>query len=186
MKITTNELKPGMTVAVHQRIKEGNKERIQIFEGLIISISNKKGVNHTFTVRRLVKGYGVEKVFVAESPFIEKIIIKKQAKIRRANLSYMRGRADKAARFKVEKYIDEKYVKPEIKTEKTEEPKNEKQDKQKSQSEKIEKKEAKKPEEEKVKSPIQKVEENKEEEKTKQTEEKQEENPTPDKKEVLN
>ncbi|MBT3293166.1 50S ribosomal protein L19 [Candidatus Peregrinibacteria bacterium] len=94
------EIRPGYTVRVHERIQEGNKERVQIFEGLVISVH--KGMtptDSTFTVRRIASGIGVEKIFPLHSPKIEKIEIKKVAKVRRAKLFFLRGRRGKAARL---------------------------------------------------------------------------------------
>lgn len=94
------EVRPGYTVRVHERIQEGNKERVQIFEGLVISVH--KGAvptDTTFTVRRIASGVGVEKVFSLHSPKIEKIEVKKVAKVRRAKLFFLRGRCGKAARL---------------------------------------------------------------------------------------
>lgn len=94
------DLKPGYTVRVHERIKEGEKERTQIFEGLIISMH--KGhvpTDASFTVRRIASGVGVERVFALHSPLLEKIEVKKIAKVRRAKLSFLRGRKGKAARM---------------------------------------------------------------------------------------
>lgn len=94
------ELSPGNTVRVHERIKEGEKERTQIFEGLIINIH--KGhipTDRSFTVRRIVSGVGVEKVFPLHSPMVERIEVKKIAKVRRAKLNFLRGRKGKAARL---------------------------------------------------------------------------------------
>ena len=94
------EVRPGYTVRIHERIQEGNKERIQIFEGLVISVH--KGLtptDSTFTVRRIASGVGVEKVFPLHSPKIEKIEVKKVAKVRRAKLFFLRGRRGKAARL---------------------------------------------------------------------------------------
>jgi len=93
-------LEPGMTVRVHQKIKEGEKQRIQIFEGLIIKISHGSGIDKTFTVRKVVEGIGVEKIFPMHSPNIEKIEVKKKSKVRRAKLYYMRERFGKSARLK--------------------------------------------------------------------------------------
>jgi large subunit ribosomal protein L19 len=93
-------LEPGMTVRVHQKIKEGEKERIQIFEGLIIKISHGAGIDKTFTVRKVVEGIGVEKIFPIHSPNIEKIEVKKKSKVRRSKLYYMRERFGKSARLK--------------------------------------------------------------------------------------
>jgi large subunit ribosomal protein L19 len=94
------ELSPGFTVRVHERVREGEKERIQIFEGLIIAIH--KGhtpTDTTFTVRRIASGVGVEKIFPLYSTLIEKIEVKKIAKVRRAKLSFLRGRKGKSARM---------------------------------------------------------------------------------------
>lgn len=93
-------LEPGMTVKVHQKIKEGDKERIQIFEGLIIKIASGHGADATFTVRKVVEGIGVEKVFPLYSPNIAKIEIKKKSKVRRSKLYYMRNLFGKKARLK--------------------------------------------------------------------------------------
>lgn len=94
------EIKSGQTVRVHQRIKEGNKERIQPFEGLVIAVKHGKGLNGTFTVRKIASGVGVERVYPLHSPTIEKIEVLKASKVRRAKLYYMRGRSGKSARMK--------------------------------------------------------------------------------------
>lgn len=93
------DLKVGDTVRVHQRIKEGNRERIQVFEGIIIK---KQGgsVNATFTVRRIAYGVGVEKTFLVHSPLVEKIEVVRVGKARRAKLYYLRDRLGKAAKTK--------------------------------------------------------------------------------------
>jgi len=91
---------PGYTVRVFEKIQEGAKERVQIFEGLVISVH--KGhvpTDSSFTVRKIVSGIGVEKVFAIHSPNIEKIEVKKVAKVRRAKLFFIRGRTGKAARM---------------------------------------------------------------------------------------
>ena len=93
------ELKVGNTVKVHVRIKEGNKERIQVFEGIIIKKQG-GGVNSTFTVRRISYGVGVEKTFLVHSPMIEKIELVRVGKARRAKLYYLRDRVGKAAKTK--------------------------------------------------------------------------------------
>lgn len=99
-KKSVPQLKPGYTVKVHQKIKEGNKERVQIFEGLIIKINSGYAADKTFTVRRISGGYGVEKIFPLYSPRIEKIEVVKKSKVRRAKLYYMRDRSGKSARLK--------------------------------------------------------------------------------------
>ena len=91
------ELKVGNTVRVHVRIKEGNKERIQVFEGIIIKVQG-GGVNQTFTVRKISYGVGVEKTFLVHSPLVEKVELVRVGKARRARLFYLRDRVGKAAK----------------------------------------------------------------------------------------
>lgn len=93
------ELKVGNTVKVHVRIKEGNKERIQVFEGIIIKVQG-GGVNQTFTVRKISYGVGVEKTFLVHSPLVEKVELVRVGKARRAKLFYLRDRVGKAAKTK--------------------------------------------------------------------------------------
>ena len=93
------ELKVGNTVRVHQRIKEGNRERIQVFEGIIIKKQG-GGLNATFTVRRVAYGCGVEKTFLIHSPMVEKVELVRVGKARRAKLYYLRDRIGKAAKTK--------------------------------------------------------------------------------------
>ena len=100
LKKKVPELKAGMTVKVHQKIKEGEKERIQIFEGLILKVSPGHGCSKTFTVRKVVEGIGVEKIFPIYSPNVAKIEVTKTSKVRRAKLYYMRDRFGKSARLK--------------------------------------------------------------------------------------
>ncbi len=89
----------GDTVRVHVKIKEGNRERIQNFEGFVLKIQN-GGIAKTFTVRRIASGVGVEKTFPIHSPWVEKIDVIRRGKVRRARLNYMRGRTGKAAKIK--------------------------------------------------------------------------------------
>ncbi|MGI6752363.1 MAG: 50S ribosomal protein L19 [Anaerovoracaceae bacterium] len=89
----------GDTVKVHIKIKEGTRERIQIFEGFVLKKQN-GGIAETFTVRRLASGVGVEKTFPVHSPGIDKIEVVKKGQVRRAKLNYMRERTGKAARIK--------------------------------------------------------------------------------------
>jgi large subunit ribosomal protein L19 len=94
------DIRPGFTVRVHQKVQEGDKERVQIFEGLVIGMHR----GHTpadvsFTVRRIASGVGVEKIFPLHSPLIEKIEVKKVAKVRRAKLNFLRNRKGKSARI---------------------------------------------------------------------------------------
>ena len=93
------DLKIGDTVRVHQKIKEGNRERIQVFEGIIIKKQN-GGVNQTFTVRKISYGVGVEKTFLVHSPLVEKVEVVRVGKARRAKLYYLRDRVGKAAKTK--------------------------------------------------------------------------------------
>ena len=93
------ELKVGNTVRVHVRIKEGNKERIQVFEGIIIKVQG-GGVNQTFTVRKNSYGVGVEKTFLVHSPLVEKVELVRVGKARRAKLFYLRDRVGKSAKTK--------------------------------------------------------------------------------------
>ncbi len=92
-------LKVGNTVRVHQRIKEGNRERIQVFEGIIIKKQG-GGLNATFTVRRIASGVGVEKTFLIHSPLVEKVELVRVGNARRAKLYYLRDRVGKAAKTK--------------------------------------------------------------------------------------
>ena len=89
--------KVGDTVDVHIKIKEGNKERIQVFTGTVIKRQN-SGLNETFTVRKISYGVGVEKTFPTHSPRIAKIEVKRVGKVRRAKLYYLRDRVGKAAK----------------------------------------------------------------------------------------
>ena len=91
----------GDTVRVHIKIKEGNRERIQAFEGFVLKRQN-GGISETFTVRKISSGVGVEKTFPIHSPKIEKIEVLRKGNIRRAKLNYMRQRTGKAARIKSE------------------------------------------------------------------------------------
>lgn len=99
MKNKIPALKVGDTVKVHQRIKEGNRERIQVFEGIIIKKQG-GGVNATFTVRRVAYGVGVEKTFLVHSPMVEKVELVRVGKARRAKLYYLRDRVGKSAKTK--------------------------------------------------------------------------------------
>ena len=92
-------LKIGDTVKVHAKIKEGNRERIQVFEGIIIAKKH-AGVNQTVTVRRISYGVGVEKTFPVHSPNVEKVEIVRNGKVRRAKLYYLRDRVGKSSKVK--------------------------------------------------------------------------------------
>ncbi|SDM26194.1 large subunit ribosomal protein L19 [Daejeonella rubra] len=91
--------KAGDTVSVHYKIREGNKERIQIYQGVVIQ-RNSVGVNETFTVRKMSNGVGVERIFPVNSPNIDKIEVNSHGKVRRAKLFYLRELTGKAARIK--------------------------------------------------------------------------------------
>ena len=99
LKNTIPDLKVGNTVRVHVKIKEGNKERIQVFEGIIIKKQG-GGVNETFTVRKISYGVGVEKTFLIHSPLVEKVELVRVGKARRAKLYYLRERTGKASKTK--------------------------------------------------------------------------------------
>jgi len=94
------ELKPGDTIKVHQKIKEGEKERIQIFEGIIIGKKHGKGISATITVRKVVDGIGVERIFPIHSPSVEKFEVLRHGKVRRAKLYYLRTAKGKKAKLK--------------------------------------------------------------------------------------
>ncbi len=91
LKTDLPEIKPGYTVIVHQKIKEGDKERTQKYEGLVISRRGGNGLSATITVRKISEGIGVEKIFPLHSPTISKIEVTKKAKVRRAKLYYLQG-----------------------------------------------------------------------------------------------
>jgi large subunit ribosomal protein L19 len=111
MKIAQEQLKimpdirPGQTVKVYQRIKEGAKERIQPFEGLVLATKHGRGLDGTFTVRKIAEGVGVERVYPLHSPTIEKVEILKDSKVSKAKLYYMRKRSGKRARMKSKDYV---------------------------------------------------------------------------------
>ena len=90
---------PGDTVVVQVRVKEGERERLQAFEGVVIAKRN-RGINSAFTVRKISSGEGVERVFQTHSPLVAEIKVKRRGKVRRSKLYYLRGRTGKAARIK--------------------------------------------------------------------------------------
>lgn len=105
-EITKNQLRndipdfrPGCTVRVDVKIKEGEKSRIQAFEGLVI-VKQGRGIGETFTVRKISSGVGVERTFPVHSPIIDKITVVRKGKVRRSKLFYLRGLSGKAARIK--------------------------------------------------------------------------------------
>jgi large subunit ribosomal protein L19 len=93
------EFSPGDTVVVQVKVKEGNRERLQAFEGVVIGKRN-RGLNSSFTVRKISHGEGVERVFQTYSPTVDSISVKRRGDVRRAKLYYLRGRTGKAARIK--------------------------------------------------------------------------------------
>ena len=100
------EIKPGDTVLIYQKIKEKDKERIQVFEGEVLAKKHGKGIEGTITVRKVVSGVGVERIFPIHSPNIEKIELIKRGKIRRAKLYYLRGAKGKKAKLKRKEIIE--------------------------------------------------------------------------------
>jgi len=99
-KAAVVDVKSGDTVRVHQKIKEGNKERVQIFEGVVIRIDRKKSHTARITVRKIASGVGVEKSFLLHSPLVEKIEVTRRSKVRRNYLTFLRSRSGKSARLK--------------------------------------------------------------------------------------
>lgn len=93
------DVRSGDTVRVHQKIREGNKERVQIFQGLVIRTDNKGSHTSRITVRRISSGVGVEKSFLLHSPLVVQVEVTKRSKVRRNYLSYMRARTGKSARM---------------------------------------------------------------------------------------
>jgi len=97
----------GDTVTVHYKISEGNKERIQQFQGVVIQKSG-SGPTETFTIRKISSGIGVERIIPVNSPFIDKIEVNKQGKVRRARIFYLRDRKGKSARIKEKRFVSTK------------------------------------------------------------------------------
>lgn len=93
------DVRSGDTVRVYQRIKEGNKERVQVFEGVVIRTDNKQSHTSRITVRKIASGVGVEKSFLLHSPLVEKVEVVRRAKVRRNFLSFLRNRSGKSARL---------------------------------------------------------------------------------------
>jgi large subunit ribosomal protein L19 len=106
------ELQPGDTVRVHTRIVEGERERVQVFQGTVIRL-RRGGVNSNFTVRRIASdGIGVERTFLAHSPRVEKVEVVRHGRVRRAQLYYLRGLTGKAARLKTRREDQPKAAAP--------------------------------------------------------------------------
>ena len=129
LKKAVVDVKSGDTVKVHQKIKEGNKEIVQIFQGLVIRTDRKSSHTSRITVRRMASGIGVEKSFLLHSPNVIKIEVTKRSSVRRNYLSYMRERTGKAARLTGVKFdndsvnvIDDKEPVEEVKAEEAEAP----------------------------------------------------------------
>jgi large subunit ribosomal protein L19 len=99
MKADVPAFAPGDTVVVQVRVREGNRERLQAFEGVVIAKRN-RGINSAFTVRKISHGEGVERVFQTHSPLIAEIKVKRRGRVRRAKLYFLRGRTGKAARIR--------------------------------------------------------------------------------------
>ena len=93
------DVRPGDTVKVHQKIREGSKERVQIFQGLVIRVNRKQSLTGRIVVRRVASGVGVEKSFLLHSPLVLKVEVAKRSKVRRNYLAYMRERTGKSARL---------------------------------------------------------------------------------------
>ena len=125
------DVRSGDTVRVHQKIKEGNKERIQVFEGVVIRTDNKQSHTSRITVRKIASGVGVEKSFLLHSPLVEKVEVVRRAKVRRNFLSYLRNRSGKSARLAAKNFDrlavnDVTVAEPEVAAEETLEPAAEK------------------------------------------------------------
>jgi large subunit ribosomal protein L19 len=105
MRANFPSIRAGDTVRVHVKIKEGDKYRIQVFEGVVVA-RKRAGISSTFTVRKVSFGYGIERIFPLHSPIIDKLEVVKSGKVRRARLYYLRGRRGKAARLKEAGRVD--------------------------------------------------------------------------------
>lgn len=107
VKPNTPELRPGDRVKVHTRIVEGDRERIQVFQGTVMRLRRGRGANANFTVRRIAShGIGVERTFLLQSPRVEKIEVAGHTHVRRAQLYYLRGRHGKAARLREKRIVE--------------------------------------------------------------------------------
>ena len=125
------DARSGDTVRVHQKIKEGNKERIQVFEGVVIRTDNKQSHTSRITVRKIASGVGVEKSFLLHSPLVEKVEVVRRSKVRRNFLSYLRNRSGKSARLAAKNFDrlavnDVTVTEPEVAAEEAAEPATEK------------------------------------------------------------
>jgi len=100
LKTDLPEISPGDTIKVHQKIKEGDKERVQVFEGVVLARKHGKGASATITVRKVISGVGVERIFPLHSPAIAKIEVVRKGKVKRAKLYYLRTAKGKRAKLK--------------------------------------------------------------------------------------
>lgn len=100
MKENLPDIRPGDVIQVHQKIKEGDKERIQVFEGLVLAARHGRGIDAMITVRKVAQGVGVERIFPIHSPAIDKIEVVKRGKVKRAKLYYLRSAKGKKAKLK--------------------------------------------------------------------------------------
>jgi len=172
-------VRPGDTIKVHQKIKEGDKERIQIFEGVVIKIHRKYGINGNVTVRKIASGVGVEKTFPFHLPSIVKMEVIKRGKVRRAKLFYLRRLQEKAAKLKDKKLSDKLKNELQFDSEKDKE-KAEKKDKEPKEKQ-IGETKVKDDQKEKVEEKAENKKENKPENKESAEEKKKEDKPEKDK-----
>lgn len=106
LKTGLPDIRPGDTVRVYQKIREGDKERTQVFEGLVLAKKHGKGISSTITVRRVISGIGTERIFPIHSPMIEKIEIIKRTKVKRAKLYYLRKAKGERAKLKKREFTE--------------------------------------------------------------------------------
>ncbi len=106
LKTGLPDIRPGDTVRVYQKIREGDKERTQVFEGLVLAKKHGKGISSTITVRRVISGIGTERIFPVHSPMIEKIEIIKRTKVKRAKLYYLRKAKGERAKLKKREFAE--------------------------------------------------------------------------------
>jgi|SRR3989344_4892688 len=112
------DIRPGDTIRVHQKIKEGDKERIQIFEGVVIAKKHGQGISATITVRKVIEGIGVERIFPIHSSSNSKIEVVKSAKVRRSKLYYLRHAKGKKSKLKMKEFVAAIVEEPNVQQEK--------------------------------------------------------------------